>query len=103
VAPFAGDLKTNDGVSIWGFCVEGEPVEVGLKVETGTVSVSGDKSQEGVLSPIQESKSAVVAEGITKADLDVIATTNETWSRYDLGSYKAGGACNFWGVITPGT
>jgi hypothetical protein len=81
------------------------PIYVALAGEGGaTVYVSGDIAVDGMLKSVQQAVAVFeAAEASATANVDVIATVNGTWSRFDLGGYKAGEACNFWGLITPGT
>jgi hypothetical protein len=97
-------LSAVNGVFPYYHCAPGNVV-VGVQVGTGaTVFVSGDKAQDGTLTSLQlTSTTGVSATGTSTADLDVIAMTNGTWSRFDLGGYVGATGCNIWGLITPGT
>jgi len=73
---------------------------------TDTVYLSGDYAQDGTFASVQTSRTNnfhVI--GTSTVNLDVIAWAGSvgTLSRFDLGGYDSGTACNIWGLITPGS
>lgn len=94
-----------DGIQINVFC-GGSQVVVSIQSPQpgGTIYVSGEKAQDGVLSALNVSSDIVSATGAGTVNLDVIATTLGTWDRIDLGAFYGGaGGCNYWGLLIPGT
>lgn len=101
-------LATIDGIDVVASCNSGSGATLELDRHSlvDTVYASGDMAENGTLTSIQKSGPDVVAQGHATANLDVIAWTGSvgTISRFDLGGYYNGTtACNFWGLITPGT
>jgi hypothetical protein len=69
-----------------------------------TEYLSGDYATNGTLKSVQTSTStSFPVSATTTANLDVIAWAGSvgTLSRFDLGGYDSGTACNIWGLITP--
>lgn len=68
--------------------------------------LSGDKASDGgAVTTIQAtSPTGYSVSGHSTANLDVIAWLGSvgTLSRFDLGGYDDGTACNIWGLVTPG-
>lgn len=94
-----------DGIDIYAQCAGGK-ITVGVAPYGGsTVYVSGETADDSYLAEINTSASGLVsASGNVTANFDVIATVNGTWVRIDLGGYLSGtSACNYWGLIIPGT
>jgi hypothetical protein len=96
-----------NGVSAHGVCepMVG-PIYLWVEGEKGSIIyVSGDKAADGHLESVQVSGSGAqaVVEASGTANLDVIATVNGVWSRFDVGGYRGAEGCNFWGLITPGS
>jgi len=70
-----------------------------------TEYLSGDYATNGTLKSVQTSSStSFPVSGSATVNLDVIAWAGSvgTISRFDLGGYDSGTACNIWGLITPG-
>jgi hypothetical protein len=99
-------LATIDGIDVRYACAS-TAIIVELEVHTGgdTVFASGDRAEDGTLTSLQESGATVFSVASSTANLDVIAWagSNGTLSRFDLGGFSGGTACNVWGLITPGT
>ena len=88
-------------------CGANDDVDVRLRTATNgdLVNASGDKAIDGSLVSVQQLSSAIGAEASSTANLDVIAWAGSdgTISRFDLGGYYGGTACNVWALITPGS
>jgi hypothetical protein len=106
-----GTLTAFNGVSVYGECaIDGSTVMITL-ISEEPVFLSGDDASDGTLKSLQEAGSGSRPNLIAfeTANLDVIATANGTWSRFDIGAYNGGisegkaKGCNFWGLITPGS
>jgi hypothetical protein len=102
-APF----RTIGGIQIGWSCSGGA---VALYVAHGfaggpPIYASGEKAENSTLSALNVSDpTAISAQGSVTANLDVIATSNGTWNRVDLGGFSGGaGGCNIWGLVIPGT
>jgi hypothetical protein len=100
-------LATVHGVDVAYVCLS-EAVYVVLQphLTADTVFASGDLSTDGAAPlSVQTSASKVFSFGSSTANLDVVAWAGSdgTLSRFDLGGYHNGTACNIWGLITPGT
>ena len=113
VAPFPG-YRQLTAAPIHGLIVDyacggsGDPyIYVRLRPATDgdLVNASGDRASDGSLVSVQEASETVYAEGVSTANLDVIAWAGSdgTISRFDLGGYDGGTACNVWALITPGS
>jgi hypothetical protein len=105
---FVHTLATVDGLTVYYSCNSGGGVGVGIRSPSGadTVFASGDMAEDGgTVTSVQQSAPFVLAFGIIRADLDVVAWAGSvgTLSRFDLGGYHGDGACNIWGLITPGS
>jgi hypothetical protein len=77
---------------------------VGLEIAGFDTAVfaSGDRAENGTLTPLQETSNVgVSAFGSSTADLDVVAWSgvNSHLSRIDLGGFHGSGGCNVWGMI----
>jgi hypothetical protein len=98
-------VRVFDGIQITVLC-GGSMVLIGVSSDTpgGTIYVSGEKAEDGVLSALNTSGGAVDTSGSSTANLDVIATALGTWDRFDLGGFDGGASgCNYWGLLIPGT
>ena len=96
-------LTTIHGLDVFYQCF-GSNVLLGLGAHLSgdTVFASGDRAEAGTLTAVQTS-GPVVSAFKTTANLDVIAWSGSdgTLSRFDLGGFAGGSACNIWGLITP--
>lgn len=99
-------LKTVDDVDVDYVC-GASFVAVGIEphLNMDTVFASGDAADDGHLASVQSAGGEIFGSGSSTANLDVIgwAGSNGTLSRFDLGGFSDGSACNIWGVITPGS
>jgi hypothetical protein len=105
-------LRTIHGIDVGYSCSTSSQITLKLTPVGGytTVYVSGEKAENGALSPLNTNGGIITASGSTStttstASLDVIATSDGTWNRIDLGGFGGGGSngCNVWGLIIPGT
>jgi hypothetical protein len=95
-----GGVAVSDSCYTSGISVQIAPEDASGQLP---VYVSGDEAIDGTLQSVQvSSPTAVGPTAKSTANLDVIATTNGTYSRFDLGGFTDGSACNFWGLVTPG-
>jgi len=99
-------VRTIDGIDVEYFC----GVNIGLSLNAhssgDTVYASGDKDSDGgTLASVQTSGANIQVLGNGTVDLDVIAWSGMVGRlvRFDLGGFHGAGACNIWGLITPGT
>jgi hypothetical protein len=70
------------------------------------VFASGDRAVGGgTVTSVQQSGPNVFFEATSTVNLDVVAWAGSvgTSSRFDLGAFHGSGACNVWGLITPGS
>ena len=82
-----------------------EGLAVGLSpLGTPTLFLSGDWADNGNLHSTQYSGGELVFTATSTINEDVIASSDQAWSRFDLGGFYGGGSngCNFWGLIVPG-
>ena len=106
--PFGGArLATVHGLDVLYTCSSvGVEVAVTVHQSGDTVFASGDRAENGTLESVQKSSPGLIAAiGSSTANLDVIAWSGSdgTLSRFDLGGFDGGSACNIWGLITPGS
>jgi hypothetical protein len=99
-------LATIGGIDVDYECEPGFVVLYLFPHSGDTEYLSGDYASNGTLKSVQTSTSVNFdVSGSTTVNLDVIAWAGSvgTISRFDLGGYDSGTACNIWGLITPGT
>jgi len=97
-------LATVRGLQVFYFCGD---VGFMLVPESSADSVfaSGGMATNGTLTSVQKSAPSILAGDTSTPNLDVIAWAGSVGilSRFDLGGYDSGAACNIWGLITPGS
>jgi hypothetical protein len=100
-------LTTIDGLDVRYDCNSspGVTLVLGRQSSADTVFASGDAASDGTLTSIQKAAPTIGSTGTNTANLDVIAWAGSVGriSRFDLGGYNSGTACNIWGLITPGS
>ena len=101
------EMTTVHGVEVRYYC---EPGAVAFhlypKTAGDSVFASGDYALDGTLKSVQGSGAELGFAAVHTVNVDVIAWSGSdgTLSRIDLGGYNNGaGACNIWGLVTPGT
>jgi hypothetical protein len=98
--------STVHGVDVEYVCL-GTAIDLELHAHAAGDSVfaSGDLAEDGKLVSVQQTGVSVQAFGNSTANLDVVAWSGSdgTLTRFDLGGFAGGSACNVWGLITPGS
>jgi hypothetical protein len=95
-----------NGIDLTESCISGGSVVLGLRDSIGHqyIAATGTKhSDYGAPTSVDAYAQDVLFAGSSAAAASVIAKQEgvDKWTRFDLGSYHAGGKCNFWGMITP--
>lgn len=99
-------IATANGVDAWYDCTSGAVIVGVAPHQSGdTVFASGDKAGDGSLVSVQQASGGIAAIGAATANVDVIAWSGSvgTLSRFDLGGFHSGSACNVWGLVTAGS
>jgi hypothetical protein len=98
-------LASVHGIDVSYFCGSEVVLQIAPHNFGDTVFASGDKAENGTLASVQASGVLIQSHATSTANLDVVAWAggDGTLSRFDLGGFDSGSACNIWGVIIPGS
>jgi hypothetical protein len=99
------DACTIDGIRLQFSCSTPQnPAWYLAAVKSGdTVLVSGTRWYDSGAVRGTNRADNIVVFASSETDVSVIASAASVgkWTRFDLGTYGANGACNFWGLVTP--